>query len=492
VEIGDVLRDKYIVEEVLGEGGVGIVVAAHNLELDERVALKFLRNDVMHDQDIVARFAHEAKAAVAIKSEHVARVFDVGSTPGGVPFVVMEYLEGHDLGTELAARGRLPVREAVEYAMQVCDALAAAHAKGIVHRDIKPDNLFLLDRGDTIPIVKVLDFGISKAALTGSVFGSLLPTLKTSKVMGTPLYMSPEQIQSTDDVDAKSDIWSLGMVLYELLAGAPAFEAETLEELLALIQHAALPPLAARRSDVPEGLAEILSRCMKKDPGERFQNVGELAVALLPFAPKRSRICAERACQVLWSAGLTQGRLHVSSTAPPPSNDDRESRISRLSSGQGVTSLDEHGAGMAVQVETRPPRRRAMLLVMAVAAVAAGAIAAGVALRQPTRRASSEAATSAKTHVDPVVQATSRPVADTPTTTPSPAVEPPKASPVEAQPEPSVGRATDTATAAPPKTLEPRRLTPVLVKPSTPASAPPPPEGKAKPRATADEPDLGY
>jgi serine/threonine-protein kinase len=175
VEIGEVLRDKYIVEEVIGEGGVGIVVAAHNLELDERVALKFLRTDVMNDPDIVARFAHEAKAAVAIKSEHVARVFDVGSTPKGVPFLVMEYLEGHDLSSELATRGTLQVKEAVEYALQACDALAAAHAKNIVHRDIKPDNLFLVDTGDNIPVIKVLDFGISKATITGSVFGSLLP-----------------------------------------------------------------------------------------------------------------------------------------------------------------------------------------------------------------------------------------------------------------------------------------------------------------------------
>ncbi len=505
VEIGDVLRDRYVVEEVIGEGGVGIVVAAHNLELDERVALKFLRNDVMGDADIVARFAHEAKAAVTIKSEHVARVFDVGSTPKGVPFLVMEYLDGHDLGSELAVRGSLPVREAVEYILQACDALAAAHAKGIIHRDIKPDNLFLVDQGerdDSVPVVKVLDFGISKAALTGSVFGSLLPSLKSGKLMGTPLYMSPEQIRSTDDVDARSDIWSLGMVLYEVLSGMPAFEAETLDELWRLINEGQLPPLAPRRPDVPEGLIEILERCMKKRPEDRFQNIAELAIALLPYAPKRARICAERAAQVLWSAGITAVRLRIPSTAPPPNTGTTDPDLGPISGLSGVATSprllpsQEATHSVAVNVEVRPAKRRGLIY----AAAALAAVLVGV-LTTLALRPDSGGPDPVRTSVDP--KSTDPKAGDQRATVPR--VERAASRPGAEDPVPSALSPAETATpstatvhAATPaaRALEPRPFAPSLVKPAAqPSSAPAPgdrPGGKTKPTPTADEPDLGY
>jgi eukaryotic-like serine/threonine-protein kinase len=318
IEIGETLAGKYLVEEVIGEGGVGVVVAAHHLELDERVAIKFLRSDVMHDSDVVARFAHEAKAAVTIKCEYVARVFDVGMAPSGAPYFVMEYLEGHDLAVELLQRGPLPVKDAVECAIQVCEALAVAHAKGIIHRDIKPENLFLVDRGDAIPIIKVLDFGISKAALGGSIFGSSLPKLDKTRVLGTPFYMSPEQIRSTEDVDARSDIWSLGMVLYELLTGSPGFVGDSISGVCATILNEPLPPISTRRSDLPPGLVMVIERCLEKEARDRFPNVAELALALLPFAPKRARLCAERACNALRAAGVS---TRVVSTMPPPSSE---------------------------------------------------------------------------------------------------------------------------------------------------------------------------
>ena len=311
------MAGKYLVEEVIGEGGAGVVVAAHHLELDEKVALKFLRADMMHDPDVVARFAHEAKAAATIKCEYVARVFDVGVAPGGAPFFVMEHLEGHDLAVELLHRGSLPVRDAVECAMQVCEALAVAHAKGIIHRDIKPENLFLVDRGDAIPVIKVLDFGISKATLRGSIFGSSLPQLDKTRVLGTPFYMSPEQIRSTDSVDVRTDIWSLGMVLYELLTGQPGFVGDSISAVCETIKNEPLPPLAGRRPDLHPGLVTVIERCLEKDADKRFPNVGELSLALLPFAPKRARLCAERACNALRAAGVN---TRVVSTVPPPSS----------------------------------------------------------------------------------------------------------------------------------------------------------------------------
>jgi serine/threonine-protein kinase len=312
IEIGETLAGKYFVEEVIGEGGAGVVVAAQHLELDERVAIKFLRRDVMHDPDIVARFAHEAKAAAAIKCEYVARVFDVGMTPSGAPYFVMEHLEGHDLAVELLHRGALPVKDAVECAMQVCEALAVAHAKGIIHRDIKPENLFLVDRGDAIPAIKVLDFGVAKA----SIFGSSLPELDKTRVLGTPLYMSPEQIRSTEDVDERTDVWSLGMVLYELLTGAPGIVSDSLSEVCRIIVDEPLPPLSERRADLPPGLVTVVERCLEKERDKRFPNVAELSLALLPFAPKRARLCAERACNALRAAGVSTREV---SSIPPPS-----------------------------------------------------------------------------------------------------------------------------------------------------------------------------
>ena len=206
VGTGAVLDGKYLVGEIIGSGAFGIVYEGKNLELDEKVALKVMRPEVATDKGMVGRFAREAKSAASIKSEYAASVFDVGSKDG-VPYIVMEYLEGKSLGQVVEESGPFPARTAVEYALQVCEALAVAHSKGIIHRDIKPENLLLTERSGGMQLVKVLDFGISKAALTGSIFGSELPIVKTMNLMGTPLYMSPEQVRCSDHVDVRSDIW---------------------------------------------------------------------------------------------------------------------------------------------------------------------------------------------------------------------------------------------------------------------------------------------
>jgi serine/threonine-protein kinase len=317
VEPGDVIGEKYRIDALIGQGGVGDVFQAQHLELDERVAIKFLKTESMSDKSVVARFVREAKAAVSIKSEYVASVFDVGVLQTGAPYMVMEYLEGKDLGDILAERSVLSVKEAVEYAMQTCEALAVAHSKGIIHRDIKPENLFVTSRGHG-NIIKVLDFGISKAALTGSIFGGQLPTVKTQSLMGTPLYMAPEQVRSTHAIDQRSDIWSLGMVLYELLTGSPAFQASSITELCAAILESEVAPLAMHRPEVPAGLAQVVHRCLEKDPKRRFQNVAELAIALMPFGPKRARISAERSSSVMHAAGMVPERYALPSSYPPP------------------------------------------------------------------------------------------------------------------------------------------------------------------------------
>ena len=209
VEQGDVLAGKYRVDRVLGVGGMGVVVAATHLQLEERVALKFMLPEAYGDPDLAARFTREARAAVKLKSEHVARVLDVGTLDTGAPYIVMEYLDGTDLADELHKKGPLPVHEAAEYVLQACDALAEAHALGIVHRDLKPANLFLTRRGDGSPLVKLLDFGISK---TSAFNDAGVAMTKTAAMMGSALYMSPEQMTSPKDVDARADVWALGTI----------------------------------------------------------------------------------------------------------------------------------------------------------------------------------------------------------------------------------------------------------------------------------------
>jgi eukaryotic-like serine/threonine-protein kinase len=314
VHEGDVIAGKYRVDKILGQGGMGVVVAAHHMQLDTRVALKFLLPEALHNPEAVGRFVREARAAVRIMSEHVARVIDVGTLENGAPYMVMEYLEGGDLAGWLQQRGALPIEQAVEFVLQACVAVADAHALGIVHRDLKPANLFCVRRSDGQLSIKVLDFGISKLTdMTGT--GPSPAMTKTSAMMGSPLYMSPEQMQSSKGVDARTDIWALGVVLFELIAGRPPFQADTLTELVIKIATEPPPPLRSFRPDVPAGLEAVVVKCLTKDVRQRYPNVGELAVALLPFAPKRAKGSVERISGILQSAGLSVSALALPSSS---------------------------------------------------------------------------------------------------------------------------------------------------------------------------------
>jgi serine/threonine protein kinase len=312
--IGEVIAGKYEILKVIGSGGMGYVVSAMHVELGEVVALKFLRPEALQIPELVERFAREARAAAKIRSEHVARVFDVGTLPDGVPFIVMEHLAGQDLADVLAHGGPLPVKVAVEYVMQACEALAAAHAAGVVHRDIKPENLFLTRHAQGLDFIKILDFGISKVALTP---GGKRAFARTTMPIGSPVYMSPEQIRSSENVDARTDIWSLGCVLFELLTGVVAFDEPTLMQLSAAILEQDPVPLRTLVPDAPEELEEVLLRCLEKDLDKRYGNIAELAIALYPFAPRRSRISAERCYHALKNAGIECPEFEIQSVYPP-------------------------------------------------------------------------------------------------------------------------------------------------------------------------------
>jgi serine/threonine-protein kinase len=299
VREGEILAGKYRVERVLGVGGMGVVVAAHHVHLDQRVAIKFLRPEMTEDPQIAARFAREARAAVRIKCEQVARVADVGTLPNGAPFMVMEYLDGEDLSVWLRKRGPLPIEQAVDFVLQACVALAEAHALGIVHRDLKPSNLYCVQRMDGQLGIKVLDFGISKMA---DPAGAVSAT-RTHALMGSPHYMSPEQMRSAKDVNAQTDIWSLGVMLFELLSGRPAFLGDSVTELAIVVATQPTPSIRALRRDAPEGLETVLLKCLEKDRRLRYANVAELAMALLPFAPARSSASVERIVGIVGAAG---------------------------------------------------------------------------------------------------------------------------------------------------------------------------------------------
>jgi serine/threonine protein kinase len=283
---GDILASKYRVERVLGIGGMGMVVAATHLQLGRVVALKLMLPETAASPETAARFIQEARAAAEVQSEHVVRVLDVGSLDDGSPYMVMEFLRGNDFARLLRTHGPLPVVDVAGYILQACEAVAEAHALGIVHRDLKPANLFLTTRADGSPLVKVLDFGISKLTRRGaSGAASSAALTKTHSVMGTPLYMSPEQLRNTRSVGPGTDIWSLGCILYELLAGRPAFLAGTAEALGALIATGPAPRIREARPNVPGALEDVIVRCLEKDPGARFASIGELAREIGPFAP---------------------------------------------------------------------------------------------------------------------------------------------------------------------------------------------------------------
>ncbi|WP_437534467.1 protein kinase [Sorangium sp. So ce726] len=300
VAVGDVLAGKYRVEQIVGAGAMGTIVAAWHLELEQRVAMKFLHSLRSDGGDPAERFRREARALARIKSEHVARVLDVGSLEGGMPYMVMEFLEGNDLAHEIRARGPLPVVEAVGYMLQALDAMAEAHATGIVHRDLKPANLFLSLRPDGDRVIKVLDFGISKSLL--GISRDQVALTQTASLLGSPLYMSPEQVRSARDVDTRADIWSLGVILYEMLTGRTPYDGDSVAQLFHALLYENAAPVAQLRPDVPRELDVVVMHCLAKDREQRWRNVGDLAAALLPFGPATGHMHVDRARRVLGSS----------------------------------------------------------------------------------------------------------------------------------------------------------------------------------------------
>lgn len=347
IQQGDLLAGKYRVEQVLGAGGMGYVVAALHEQLGQRVAVKLLVPELCENEDSVTRFLREARAAVKIQSEHVARVLDVGELTNGSPYMVMEFLSGRDLAEELDLPDQvIDVPTAIDYVLQASEAVAEAHSLNLIHRDLKPANLFLTQRPDGSPLVKVLDFGISKAINVEENALEPAPSLTaTHSLLGSPAYMSPEQIRRPKSVDIRTDIWSLGSILYELLARDPPFSADSPLALLAAVVSDPLPSIRLVRPDVPPELEAVIAKCLEKNPDNRYQTVSELADALAPFAP-RSMPSVTRISGILRATSLR-----------PPATDKSPSSDRTLQSPTPVTG-DERTEEQRVKIVTPAPAAR--------------------------------------------------------------------------------------------------------------------------------------
>lgn len=355
---GHLIGDRYSIGPVIGEGGMGVVYAARHVGLDVPVAFKVIRPDLKDDPEFVQRFLHEARAAASLQGEHIARVQDVGQLESGEPYLVMEHLEGIGLEAYINERGPLREYEAVKLVCEACAGLIEAHALRLVHRDIKPANLFLAYHADGSSILKILDFGISKHFSSGAR-GLTSP----KKSLGSPWYMSPEQMTNPSEVDQRTDVWSLGVVLFELLTGAHPFDGRSIPEVCSQVLTAPTPSLRTWTPDAALELEAVVSWCLEKDPKDRCPSVMALSDALQPFAASPS---SGRRLEVP-SRGARNPILAFERTDPDPivrSNGSRDRN--------GLGSL----APLAEHLKILPRRR--WRKTTAVVGVAAGVSLAGL------------------------------------------------------------------------------------------------------------------
>jgi len=286
---GETIAGKYVVGRTIAAGGMGVVCEGRHAALGQRVAIKFLLPEVKQQAEAVQRFVREARAAATIESDHVVRVLDVGAH-GDVPYLVMEFLEGMDLEAFVEESGPLAPDLAIELSCQALEGLAVAHDAGIVHRDLKPSNLFLATRGKGRPRVKVLDFGVSKVMQAGQPDPSIT---STKALLGSPRYMSPEQVRSSKAVDKRSDVWAMGVILWEILSGRKAFDGETLGDVFAKIREEPLPSIRALRPEISAELDAIVSRCLERDRERRFADAAAMLAALRELGAPSSEVLAD-------------------------------------------------------------------------------------------------------------------------------------------------------------------------------------------------------
>jgi serine/threonine protein kinase len=355
---------NYRIVQTLGKGGMGTVYLAEHPALGRRAAVKVLNPELTRNPEMTERFFNEARAANEIGHPGIVEVSDFGTLPSGEPYIVMEFLRGQSLAARMRAAGRLPVMVALDIAAQAADALGAAHSKNVVHRDLKPDNLFLVPdaRMPGREQVKILDFGIAK--LAQRLPGAGGSVTRTGTVMGTPQYMSPEQCRATRDVDQRSDIYSLGVIIYEMLAGQAPFSSDSWGELMHLHIGVEPPPLRSRQPDIAADLEAVVHKALAKDPALRFQSMDELRQALTGSAPSTLVLRGPDAPALSTPAPVSTLRL--------PENTARPVRSTTF-------------AELASEVQTPTEPRRPRWVVPVAASGVAAAIAVAIALHASDR-----------------------------------------------------------------------------------------------------------
>jgi eukaryotic-like serine/threonine-protein kinase len=469
---GTVISGKYRVDSILGRGAMGVVVAATHLELREAIALKFLYAKTDGSEDFKSRFRREAQVSAKLRNEHITRVLDVGTWREGAMYMVMEYLPGNDLRKMIRSQGPFPIGAAVEYIVQVCEGVAEAHAHGIVHRDLKPSNLLVTKRADGSDLVKILDFGISKWTGTGEEEGELT---QTGVVLGSPKYMSPEQLFGAGSVDARTDIWSIGAILYELIAGRPPYDQPSLARICAdLAGNKPPPPLRDQRTEATPELEAVVLHCLERTVELRIQSVADLAGDLLA---------------AVGSPYAEQVRARIRSTLDPSGTSAVHSSLRQPGGATGnYTSLafaDASASYHKVSSQTGAPGVTATLLssqkggrnrhqgMIAVALLAIAGVGGWLFLNRQRAAPSDEGSTAAPTAAPPPMPTTAVPV-------PAVAAAAPAAT-VTASPEPATQASNPTGSKTP---AEPVRH---VAQPSRPAVPRPGPRTNTPP-PTADNP----
>ncbi len=510
--VGTVVDGKYKIDEVLGRGAMGVVVAATHSELGERVALKFLRYQPKAGgtDDFQTRFKREARVSARLKNEHITRVIDVGVWRARVPYMVMDYLHGHDLRQVIKSGVQIPVAMAIDYTVQVCEGIAEAHEQNIVHRDLKPSNLFVTRRPDGTDLMKILDFGISKWTPGEAEVEELT---QTGVVLGSPKYMAPEQLFGSAEVDARADVWSIGAILYEMLCGRPPFDMPTFTKICAELATDHMPPsLVARRPEVTPELEKVVMKCFLRPPAERMQNVADLAGELLeavqaPFAQAmRARIAATLGARAGKDGLSISGPLSMSTSGSFSSVLSQSSgshpAITRSSGNHPVISSSGSHPGVAMSplppsgpestsapttasqgAPAAAPRRSVGVWVALGAVIVLGGIG-GVAVYGSSKEDPAKAATTGTGAPPPVAAAAPQ--------------APPSATSTTANPVASAPPASESASAASTTASAPPNVAPVLNRggwrphprpvPQPQAAAAPPPPAAAAPPPPAPTP----
>lgn len=411
---GDVIAGKYRIEREIGRGGMGVVVMATHIDLDQRVAIKVLQKSAAYNQDALMRFMREARAAAKIRSEHVARVMDVGKLEDGLTYIVMEYLEGLDLAEVLRKEGPLRVTTAADYILQACEGLAAAHAAGIIHRDIKPANLFLARQGGRTNVIKVLDFGVSKISKNNPERDGA--ATQTGQVFGSPMYMSPEQLESTVHIDSRTDIWALGVVLFEMLTGKPPFGGKSSANIMTAVIRDPPPKLRTLRPEIPASLEEVVVRCLEKDREQRYATVIELAEAIAPFCGRGADDAVNRIYEILAQAehGEAEENTDITARTSKDGESSGERSDRRRSGSAGDSAEPSLGGSARTHKGSRASAKRRIAVIVAAGVTTLGII--GIAVQRRGSSADSAVAPSSSIPSTESIPATILPPSPTPST----------------------------------------------------------------------------